>query len=216
MSSPNPATAAKAPRQTQAQRRAQTRAKILEAVVDCLKAEGYAGTTTTAVGKRAAVSQGAVFAHFPTKAELVAGGISVLFARLITDFRGAFSKMAGQEDFPLAVINALWEVFCSSNIAAAFEIYVAARTDESLAQELSGIAEAHRENIRSEAKALFPQLLEGSGNAEAQLYATLDVVIYAMQGAALGSSALPSPEATAPMLARLAELVRHTTQQIEA
>src|SRR5438105_15289583 len=52
---------------TQAERRAASRAALLEAAVDCLIKDGYANLTTRRVAERAGVSQGTQMHYFPTK-----------------------------------------------------------------------------------------------------------------------------------------------------
>ena len=59
--------AAKRVRRTQEERSAATRAKLLDATIDCLIELGYAGTTTTLIAERAGVSRGAQLHHFPSK-----------------------------------------------------------------------------------------------------------------------------------------------------
>jgi len=57
------------PSKRQAQKE-QTRKKILQAACQVFSEEGF-GSTTQAVAKRAGVSHGAVFAHFPTVGDLL-------------------------------------------------------------------------------------------------------------------------------------------------
>ena len=47
------------------------RAAILDAAVDLLSEQGYAGCSMAAVAARAGVATGSVYRHFPNKAELV-------------------------------------------------------------------------------------------------------------------------------------------------
>jgi len=68
-------------RRTQAERTASTRARLLDATLECLCDLGYARTTTPEIARRAGLSRGAQLHHFPTKAELVTGAIEHLFAR---------------------------------------------------------------------------------------------------------------------------------------
>lgn len=44
-----------------------TRKHILEAAIACFAEQGYAGTSTATIAKRAGVSQGIIFHHFATK-----------------------------------------------------------------------------------------------------------------------------------------------------
>jgi len=62
----SPATAPARPRRGQEERRASTRARLLDATVECLVDHGYAATTTTVIAERAGVSRGAQLHHYPT------------------------------------------------------------------------------------------------------------------------------------------------------
>src|SRR5258706_14432846 len=70
-------------RRTQAERRAGTRALLLEATVECLAERGYAGTTTTEVARRAGLSRGAQLHHFGTKTDLVTAAVEHLHQVLL-------------------------------------------------------------------------------------------------------------------------------------
>ena len=61
------------PRGPNAERRAATRAKIMEATVRCLAEFGYAATSTPLVAKIAKVSRGSLLHQFPTKVDLIIG-----------------------------------------------------------------------------------------------------------------------------------------------
>lgn len=50
-------------RRTQAERSAQTQARLIDATIRCLIERGYSGTTTTAVCERAEVSHGSLLHH---------------------------------------------------------------------------------------------------------------------------------------------------------
>lgn len=49
----------------------QTRRRILEAALDCFLERGFYGTKTSQISKRAGVSEGLLFYHFPTKENLL-------------------------------------------------------------------------------------------------------------------------------------------------
>src|SRR4030095_16238891 len=94
-------------RRTQAERRATTRQRLLDATVESLVDVGNAGTTTTEVCRRAGVSQGALFKHFATKAELVAAAAEHLFGHLVEEFEQALPTVAGRADAPAAAVRQL-------------------------------------------------------------------------------------------------------------
>lgn len=65
---PAPASA----RRTQAERRATSRAKLIDATIALLAERGYTGTSLPEVVRKAGLSNGALWRHFPSKAELMA------------------------------------------------------------------------------------------------------------------------------------------------
>ena len=127
------------PRRTQAQRRASTRAALLEACVDCLLEHGYAGLTTSAVVARAGVSRGAQAHHFGTKAELVMAALrhvtERLGAELVTE---PLSAELSPEQAQLALLEQLWAFHVHRAFPALMELWLVARTDAELRDQLSG------------------------------------------------------------------------------
>ena len=112
------------PRRTQAERRAETRGRLLDATLECLAELGYTGTTTTEVVRRAGLSRGAQVHHFPTKAELVVAAVEHLFHRRHEEFRQAFAERERTLD---AALDLLWEMFQGPTFDAWLELVVAGR-----------------------------------------------------------------------------------------
>src|SRR3712207_8939771 len=81
----------------QAERRARTQARLLDAAVECLADLGYAATTTIDVARRAGVSRGAQQHHFRTKAELMAAAIDHAFTQRLALFQSAASTADFEE-----------------------------------------------------------------------------------------------------------------------
>ena len=192
-----------APRRTQAERRAVTRERLLDATVRCLETLGYARTTTTEVCRLAGVSQGALFKHFPTKAALMSGAASHLFGELVADYRRQFARLPSGEVRFAAAIELLWGLFETTRMHAAFELYVAARTDPELARSLKPVAADHHRNLHALARDLFPEV----GHL-ARFDALVDLIIAAFQGAALGNLAARRDERSA-MVTLATELAIH-------
>lgn len=136
MSSARTASAAKPRRRTQAERRAATRALLLDATIDCLIEYGYNGVTTTRVVERAGVSRGAQVHHFPTKAALVAEAMVHLAERRSADLQAQASKLPKGTARPAAALDLLWASHRGPLFEAAMELWVAARTDEELRERL--------------------------------------------------------------------------------
>ena len=184
-------------RRTQAERRATTQAALLDATIDCLVEEGYAGTTTTRIVERAGVSRGAQVHHFPTKAELVAEAVGHLARKRADEFFAELGDpgKAGRRRFE-DVLDRLWGIHTSPLFAASVELSVAARTDPDLRGRLQVI---DREVVRTVVTGivdLFPELA-----AERRFRETIDTALAAMRGLALlefveeGSGRRPWPGA---------------------
>lgn len=180
-----------------------THRRLLDAAVETLVARGLAGTRTGDVCRRAGVSQGALFKHFPSKAALLAATTEHLFARLVDDFRRGFAEIAGQEDPVAGAVNALAAIFRQPRLTVAFELYVAARTDGELHAALAPVLARHRDNLHREARALFPEAARAP-----HFPAVVDTVVDALQGAALGALVLPDPASEARRLDQLVAYAR--------
>ena len=171
-------------RKSQADRRNETHERLLDAAVRCLETLGYARTTTTEVCRLAGVSQGALFKHFATKAVLMSAAAGHLFSSLVLDYQRRFARLpAGSTRLP-AAIDLLWALFETPRMHAAFELYVAARTEPELARSLRPVADAHYRNLHQLARELFPTV--GPAHA-ARFDALVDLIIGAFQGASLGN-----------------------------
>lgn len=188
-------------RRTQAERRASTRARLLESALATLVEHGYAGFTTTSVCKRGDLSQGALFLHFPTKSALLAATIEYLFADLVTSYQTRFARLDGARDRLTSALELLWDVFRDPRLLAAYELYTAARTDEELRTNLAPVLDRHAENLRAVASALFPEAAADPLRFEK----CVSLVLMAMQGYALSSLVESSPSGARPAIPFLRE-----------
>ena len=180
-----------------------TRGRLLDATIESLIERGFAGTTTPEVCRRAGVSQGALFKHFGSKADLLGAAVRHLFAGLIDDFRAAFAAVDPKAERVGAALDLLREAFEAPRLLAAFDLYTAARTDPGLRAALAPVMAEHRENLRIEARKLFPRAEELP-----DFDAVVDTAMATLQGAALGALVLPEPAADARGLAVLERQVR--------
>ena len=143
-------------RRTQEERSATTRARLLDATVECLWELGYANTTTTEIASRAGLSRGAQLHHFPTKIELVTTAVEHLFARRTEEFRVAFAHLSSGADRPRAAIDLLWSMVSGPTFYAWLELVVAARTDAELEPAVSAMAERFADTVQRTFYELFP------------------------------------------------------------
>ena len=108
------------------------RQRLLEATVDCLVENGWSGTSTTLVSQRAGVSRGAQLHHFPTKNDLVVAAVEHLSELRGEELRQAAGRLPTGKRRTRAVLEMFADHFTSPVFTAALELWVAARTDETL------------------------------------------------------------------------------------
>ncbi len=116
-------------RRTQQERRAATRAALLDATVACLVERGWAGTSTAEVARMAGVSRGAEQHHYRSKHELVAAAVEHLLARQREAYERAFTGLPPAERTAPRAVDLLWELFRGPYVTALLELAVAGRTD---------------------------------------------------------------------------------------
>lgn len=151
------------------------RRRLLDATVDCLVRYGYAGTTTTRVTEIAGVTRGAQVHHFPTRADLVAAAVRHLAARRVEQ---AFGKMEAvrQAPDPLdAGLDLLWEIHQGPIQFATVEIWVAARTDPELREQLTAVEPAARAALMEFSAAAFAEYADNPRFRHI-MYTALDTV----------------------------------------
>ena len=168
-------------RETNEARSARTRAKVLDATIDCLLELGYAGTTTTLISERAGVSRGAQLHQFPTKTELVAAAVEHLANRLGEEMQAQAAALPADGDRVTAAIELLWSRFSTPLFPAWLELWVAARTDAELAASLRPVEERLKAGIEKQTRTMFAA--PGDDGADYELIAQL--TFYLLQGLAL-------------------------------
>jgi AcrR family transcriptional regulator len=119
-------------RATQAERTAAMRARLLEATVELLVERGFANMSTTMVSERAGVSRGAQLHHFPTKNDLVVAAVEHLTEQRRVELAEAVARLPRGKRRTRAMLEVLGDHFASPVFIAALELWVAARTDETL------------------------------------------------------------------------------------
>lgn len=151
------------------------RARLLEATVELLVERGFAGTSTTLVSERAGVSRGAQLHHFPTKNDLVVAAVEHLTERRGAELAEAVEQLPGGRNRTRAVLRMLGDHFSSPVFAAALELWVAARTDETLLAAVSPLEQrVGRETHRLTVAALGAD--ESEPGVRELVQATLDLV----------------------------------------
>lgn len=187
-------------RRTQEERRTATRALLLEATIAVLVEQGYRGTTTLAVEKRAGVSRGARIHHFANKAALLAAAADHLYEQLSDFYAEAFEGDRAHEldlDRFRHGLQALWSIYQRPHFTAVLELNMAARTDPELQEALQSVAERHRQLALEAARNYFPVL------DEHQSRTLIELIHAAFLGMRLHSGVAADDECVALVLAAL-------------
>lgn len=123
-------------RKTQAERRSETRAALLDATIECLVTYGYSGTTTGRIAEHAGVSRGAQTPYFRSRADLVTAAVAHLAEKRIASFHEHWVES------PASVADALdavWEAHQGPLFDAALELWLASRIDPELGESLQRV-----------------------------------------------------------------------------
>ena len=111
----------------------ETRQRIIEACIDCLRESGYAGTSVEAIMAKAGISRGSVLNQFPTRLDLMTATVDTAVRTLVDD---AQARLEAYED-PVDKLRAMYDVFWTNqNIPEGVvltELLLAARWDTDLA-----------------------------------------------------------------------------------
>jgi AcrR family transcriptional regulator len=158
-----------------------TRTALLDAALDSLVELGYAATTTLETARRAGVSRGAQQHHFPSRTELLTAAVERLLERRLAEFRHAFAALDPTRDPLDSVIDLLWQMFQGPAFVAWLELWVAARTDPTLAAAVVAMDRRFDE----ESRAAFLELVPAAASDEVLADIGRDFAFALMNGIAL-------------------------------
>ena len=160
-------------------RLAETRARLLDAVIDSLAERGYAATSTTEVARRSGLTRGAQLHHFGTKDRMMVAAVERLRERA-NAHDVAWAREAVPTDERIGVaLDVLSSLVSGVEPQAYAELWAASRDVPILATALRANDEVARDAVR----ALFgAEILDRAGPRFDEL---LDVLLYALRGMAL-------------------------------
>jgi AcrR family transcriptional regulator len=142
-------------RRTQQERSAAIQRRLLDATIDCLNKYGYAGTTTTRVTELAGVTRGAQMYHFPTRADLIAAAVRHLAGKRAELAFDKIDQVRQAPDRLDAGLELMWEIHQGPVTYASIEMWMAARTDPDLREQLTKVEPAARASLIEFAEAAF-------------------------------------------------------------
>jgi len=109
-------------RRTHAERTAETRARVIEAVFECIAELGFARTTANEITRRAGVTWGAVQHHFGGKQALLVAVVEDSFNRFAGRLEGIPIEGVPLEERVSQFIDRAWVHFSSREYRSTFEI----------------------------------------------------------------------------------------------
>lgn len=188
---------------TQQQRRADTIARLLDASIETIVEMGYARASAAVIAKRAGLSVGALFRHFPTMGDFMAATGYEVLRRQLESFSKQVAQIPSGEPALPAVLSVLRDITASDTNAVLYELMVAARTDEKLRATLHVVLTEYSAKIFDAAGAVTPT--DGlPGDARAVLTA---ILTNTFDGAAILRPVMADPEFEERKLAMLADLL---------
>ncbi len=174
-------------RRTQAERSASTKAKLVEATIDCLVERGYAGTTTLAVCERAGVSHGSLLHHFGRRETLMEAVLGIAYERLQSRVVSGFQALPAGEPRVSAMVDLMWSAFGAREFKAVLELWLTAANTPRPAWAERPEARALDAGQVELAEALFPDFAERV--PDFPVYVSL--LVQTLQGMGLAQATLP-------------------------
>jgi AcrR family transcriptional regulator len=188
---------------TQQQRREETIARLLDASIDSIIDVGYARASAAVIAKRAQVSDGALFRHFPTMGDFMAATAREVMRRQLDSFTKQVAEIPADKPALQAALTIMRDVTGNSTNAVMYELMVAARTDEKLRTTLQEVLTEYAANIYDVARALpgadqFP---------DDTFIALVAIITNTFDGAAIVRAVMPQPDLEDNRIALLARLI---------
>jgi AcrR family transcriptional regulator len=165
-------------RPTRAEQRAITRRALLDATVDCLVQDGYAGLTTRNVADRAGVAQSTFMHYFPTREAFLLEAVEHVALRLLDDALDQIDLEALRSPkHREKVLDQAWREFTSPEALAAAQLWAAVWSEPELAGTLRSLEQRLDSIIAAAATTLFPDQSE-----DPRFPALLDLAISLIRG----------------------------------
>ncbi|MGX9788460.1 TetR/AcrR family transcriptional regulator [Mycobacterium sp. MMS18-G62] len=188
---------------TQQQRREETIGRLLDASIDTIIEVGYARASAAVIAKRAQVSDGALFRHFPTMGDFMAATAHEVMRRQLDLFTKQVAEIPADKPALEAALTILRDVTGNATNTVMYELLIAARTDEKLRTTLQHVLTEYAAHIYDIARAL-----PGADQFPEETFAALVAILTnTFDGAALVRAVLPQPEIEAKRIQVLAALL---------
>ncbi|KUR79760.1 TetR/AcrR family transcriptional regulator [Novosphingobium sp. FSW06-99] len=191
-------------RRSQAERRAETRDRVIQAAIASLFRNGYSATSISVVAADAGVSRGAMTHQFPAKTDLMLAVVRAVFdddGALYNDSIATLSPY----DWLLALPETMWRVISRPSGIAVIEIMLASRSDPDLAEKLRAL----QAQIDTQAHAWSAQRVRDAGfEPHPDAEAIHDLFVAAVRGMALNAVVMDNTQSVKRQLEILSGIMR--------
>lgn len=184
-------------RRTQAERREQSMARLEEAALQALVDGGPAGATVQAICARAGLSQGALYQHYGSRAEVLTAAVGRLYDRLLAE---ALEELDAPGAALPRAVGVVWRSFHRVDVAATLALYACSRTEPELRAVLSPMLQAFADRLGAAALAHLPDPSPDAVSALVLLFASCQSFA---TSAAVEGAPVPGVEQHLDLLARL-------------
>ncbi|WP_293369237.1 TetR/AcrR family transcriptional regulator [Nevskia sp.] len=200
------------PRRTQAERRAGSLRRLLDAATSALIEIGYYRTTIAEICARAGLSQGALFRHFDTRIALLIAVAEDIDEGLRALYRRDFEQLhPAQTDELLLAMSVLRANVASPLHQAWFELLMAARTDAALHAALLPIWQRRA----ADDQALAALLLPDAAQHLPDFAVIVDTMVTLFHGEGVDRFLRHDPDAEARRMAWLIDRLRPLLEQAD-
>lgn len=169
-----------AERRRQAERSSETRALLVEATVALLRSDGFAGTSTALIARRAGVTTGALHHHFAGKDDLMIAVLDDAAARLRALLDQGEAALGETRD-PRRLVDHLWRAYGAPSYWAVWEIIIGTRSDEAFHARVV----AHRRDTIGSVLHPWIGRFVPDGPARAEGFALFEFMLIAIRGLGL-------------------------------
>ncbi len=116
---------------------AETRQTLIDAAIETLKSEGFAGTSARAIAKRAGSNQALVFYHFGSVVELLLAALDDVSARRMERYTAAVEQVRSPTDLLAVAADVFREDMDNGDVTVLVEMIAGASATPGLGAEVA-------------------------------------------------------------------------------
>jgi len=180
------------PRQTQKQRSLATTGAIMEASIDLIFENGFAGMTIAQVSQQSGASQGAITHHYGNKENLVLAAARYTVEREKHRLHSDLPSPSNRKEALNAYFEASEQFFLNKYFVALLEIFLAARRNSRISSVFDPLIASHRQLFDN----TWLKILTRAGLEESEANKLISMTNFMLRGISLTLTRLPDETLT--------------------